>query len=514
MTKHKFEIFYGVPYALKLLSETDQGLDTLRELKLVMFGGSSCPDALGDKLVRYGVNLISHYGTTETGQLMTSFRGDGDKDWNYLRVSKTLEPFIRWEERGGGLFELVVLPGWPSKVATNRDDGAYATKDLFSVHPDNSNAFKWSGRLDDTLVLVNGEKAIPIPIEHTVRENAFVAEAVVFGSGKPLLGMLVVPSGKTRGMSHGEIMQQILPSVQIANADQPAYAQISPEMIRILAEDTAYPKTDKDTVMRAAFYNKFKDPIERVYADYFDNTTGAEEMNRTELTEFLTAAVAEVMALENADSLKVDTDFFTVGMDSLQAMRIQLAISKKLNTNGKPLKQNTVFEHPSIQSLVDYLWFLKTGVAIKSRGTEEVMRDLLEKYSQFEEHKPETSADFTNAILVTGATGSLGAHVVAQMVHNASVDKVYCLVRATSSRNAAQRVVESMVQRRVYHNLTARERSKIVSLPSDFSRQDLGLEPLVYNEVTRNVSLVVHLAWAVNFNMGVESFERQHIAGI
>lgn len=58
-----FEIFYGVPYALKLLSETQDGLELLQKLKIVMFGGSSCPDALGDKLVENGVPVVSHYGT-------------------------------------------------------------------------------------------------------------------------------------------------------------------------------------------------------------------------------------------------------------------------------------------------------------------------------------------------------------------------------------------------------------------------------------------------------------------
>lgn len=59
---HPPEIFYGVPYALKLLAETDEGLDILRKCKLVMFGGSSCPDVLGDKLVRNQILLVSHYG--------------------------------------------------------------------------------------------------------------------------------------------------------------------------------------------------------------------------------------------------------------------------------------------------------------------------------------------------------------------------------------------------------------------------------------------------------------------
>lgn len=63
MRENEFEIFYGVPYALKLLAETDEGISALSNLKAVMFGGSPCPDSLGDRLVANGVNLISHYGT-------------------------------------------------------------------------------------------------------------------------------------------------------------------------------------------------------------------------------------------------------------------------------------------------------------------------------------------------------------------------------------------------------------------------------------------------------------------
>lgn len=62
MRRHKFEIFYGVPYALKLLAETDEGLRILADLKTVMYGGSACPDDLGNLLVENGVNLVSHYG--------------------------------------------------------------------------------------------------------------------------------------------------------------------------------------------------------------------------------------------------------------------------------------------------------------------------------------------------------------------------------------------------------------------------------------------------------------------
>lgn len=56
------ESFHGVPYVLKLLSEVDGGAEELAKCRQVLFGGSSCPDDLGDYLVNKGVRLISHYG--------------------------------------------------------------------------------------------------------------------------------------------------------------------------------------------------------------------------------------------------------------------------------------------------------------------------------------------------------------------------------------------------------------------------------------------------------------------
>lgn len=62
LRKHNFEIFYGVPYALKLLAETSEGIELLKQLKIVMYGGSACPDTLGDLLAEQGINLVGHYG--------------------------------------------------------------------------------------------------------------------------------------------------------------------------------------------------------------------------------------------------------------------------------------------------------------------------------------------------------------------------------------------------------------------------------------------------------------------
>jgi acyl-CoA synthetase (AMP-forming)/AMP-acid ligase II len=63
LQENDFEIFYGVPYALKILAESSEGLEALAKMKVVMFGGSACPNTLGNRLVEKNVNLVSHYGT-------------------------------------------------------------------------------------------------------------------------------------------------------------------------------------------------------------------------------------------------------------------------------------------------------------------------------------------------------------------------------------------------------------------------------------------------------------------
>src|SRR5687768_16322461 len=90
----ELQICDGVPYALKLLAN-EEGVELLKQFKMVMFGGSACPDDLGDMLVNAGVNLVAHYGATEVGQLMTSFREPDDKEWNWLRPSPALLPYFR-----------------------------------------------------------------------------------------------------------------------------------------------------------------------------------------------------------------------------------------------------------------------------------------------------------------------------------------------------------------------------------------------------------------------------------
>lgn len=436
---------------------------------------------------------------------MTSFRPDGDKAWNYVRESPKLQPFLKWIPQGPNLYECTVLPGWPSKVASNRPDGSYATKDLFEPHPTIEKAWKYVARLDDTIVLVNGEKFNPVMMEGTIRSHKAVTETVVFGAARPYLGMLVVPSSTTHHLSKDEIIDQVWPVIEEANRTAEAYARITRHMIHILPHDCQFPRTDKGSIIRQAFYKQFALEIESAYDLAATAQGDLKAFEIPELEAFIRSIVEK--SLPQAEEIERDADLFSLGLDSLQSILIRTDILKTVNIGNNKLGQNVVFEHPSIASLSAHLYSLRTGTTEKKITVEETMQNLLAKYSDFDRvHK--------RHVVLTGATGSLGAHVLAQLIRRTDIDAVHCLVRAKNGQDAAHRITESLLQRKIYHTLSLQARAKINPLPSDLSDAYLGLPTATYNAIAQKVTNVIHCAWAVNFNWGLQSFEKDCIAGV
>jgi len=69
-------------------------------------------------------------------------------------------------------------------------------------------------RVDDIIVFSNSEKTSPIPLENAIRRSRYVAEVVVFGAGKSTLGLVVIASDYTTGMTREEIVSSIWPDVE------------------------------------------------------------------------------------------------------------------------------------------------------------------------------------------------------------------------------------------------------------------------------------------------------------
>lgn len=318
---------------------------------------------------------------------MTSFREPGDLAWDYVRLSDSVKPYIRFELRNPGIYELVALEGLPSKVASNRPDGSYATKDLFTPHPSIPNAWKYFARLDDTIVLMNGEKVTPIAFEQAVRDSKWVTEAVLFGSGKARVGMMIIPSTAAQGFSTEEIERLLVPVLAKTNETVPAYAQLSLDMVRILPVGTEYPRTDKGTVIRARFYRTFEAQIEEIY-ETAEVSSGELCLSESDLRQYIRTELGKIVAPSTSSVLQDDTDFFSVGIDSLQAIQLRSVLTKNIQTNGQKLTSNIVFDFPSIIALAQKLYRLRTGGASSVISTTAKMEELIAKYSNFEAHVP------------------------------------------------------------------------------------------------------------------------------
>ncbi|TGO63777.1 hypothetical protein BOTNAR_0096g00130 [Botryotinia narcissicola] len=511
MAAVKPESFHGVPYALKLLAESESGIEALRRCRLVLFGGSSCPDDLGDRLTQAGVYLVGHYGATEIGQLMTSFRPREDTAWNYVRPLPSCVPYIQMVQQSENTFECVVLDGLPSKVTSNSQDppNSFKTSDLFTPHPSIPNAWKYLGRLDDRVTLVNGEKVLPITYEHQIREHELVREACVFGVGRAFPGLIVVPSEKATSIGKKELLEKLWPVVVAANSRVEKFSQISKEMVHILNVGVDYPCTDKGTMIRPAFYKKFEDLIDSMYQSFekpVDSLKGTLQLGREQLEDFLLGVFAERVGIQH---LERDTDFFEAGVDSLQAIAVRGIILRELDLASAVPSQNVVFEFPSVQDLAEHLDSLRKGEASEQKDEIKIMEELIQRYSHFEQHVPGSRIVDGETIILTGATGSLGAHVLSQLVEKNFVKAIYCLVRARDRQQAEERVRNTLSAKK----LSPKSFSKIHCLPSDLSNTNLGLDTTLIQTLRDNLTTVIHCAWAVNFNLGVQSFESHHIKG-
>jgi carbohydrate kinase (thermoresistant glucokinase family) len=437
---------------------------------------------------------------------MTSFRPVGDKAWNYVRESAKLSPFLRWIPRGPKLYECTVLPGWPAKVASNQPDGSYATKDLFEAHPTIEKAWKYIARLDDTIALVNGEKFNPVMMEGKIRSHKAVTETVIFGSGRPYLGALIVPSPATQGLPEEKIVDQIWSVIEKANVTAEAYARLSRDMICVLPHDCDFPRTDKGSVIRQAFYKRFAADIENAYDQVATANGNLKALPVPELEQFIRDTLKKT--LPQTKDIERTADFFSAGLDSLQSIQVRTAILKAIDIGNNRLGQNVVFDYPSIALLSTYLYNLRTGQMDEEVSVASRMQDLINKYSDF---KP---VALRRNVVLTGATGSLGAHVLTQLVSRPDVETVHCLVRAKDSKDAARRVQKSLMQRKLYHSLSLSAHRKINALSSDLSDPLLGFDSETHKAVTQGLTGVIHCAWSVNFNLNLSTFEKDCISGV
>ncbi|KAH0610095.1 uncharacterized protein H6S33_012641 [Morchella sextelata] len=506
--KLPIKLFTAVPYVIELCAGREEVMKRMVEMDMVGVGGAPLEAEVGAKLIKRGVKLISRFGSSECGFLMSSYRDFAtDQNWDYLRVLPGCTT-LRFEsqEKNRGRVELVVLPGWPQIAKPNRPDGSYATGDLFLPHPTIENAYKYDGRSDLIIVLSNGKKFDPTHIEEAFKEYSLVNEAMVFGNNRPFPGLLLFMN------VHRVLFGDIKEYVQEVN--QKTHIRIMEEMVVVLCADEHPPKNSKGTLMRGAVDEIYSKEIQKAY-EMFECHGPGERMKITDLqgvTDTVRAIVGDITGKEVGD----DADLFNAGVDSVMTAQIRNRLTKGLDIQ-QPLPLNVVFEQRTIEGIVRFITTCGEENGDSSDRQEELMLQLVQKYTDSigirntDLGRP-TDTKNGHVIIITGVTGALGAHIFNQL-HNSreGIAKIVCLCRASDNSHALSRVEKSLKARKLPG--LGGVGPKVMAVAAELGCEYLGLDKRIYDQLKKEVTRVIHAAWAVNFVASLESFEKDHIAG-
>ncbi|CAG8220264.1 unnamed protein product [Penicillium salamii] len=111
-----------------------------------------------------------------------------------------------------------------------------------------------------------------------------------------------------------------------------------------------------------------------------------------------------------------------------------------------------------------------------------------------------------HGVLITGGTGSVGAHVVARLVQMPSVTTVICLNRR-SQQDGRRRQLQSLAAKKLY--LPEEALAKIQVFETDLAKDQFGLLPEVYRNLLESTTHIVHSAWTMSIKQPVQGFETQ-----
>jgi amino acid adenylation domain-containing protein/thioester reductase-like protein len=218
--------------------------------------------------------------------------------------------------------------------------------------------------------------------------------------------------------------------------------------------------------------------------------------------------------------ISTDDDFFSIGGDSLMTLPLvhQLRQAFALDV---PL--STVFAAPSIGQLARAIDNLQVGIAMEGI-------DLVACAQLPPEIDPAhcggaaTVRAEPGAILITGATGFLGAYLVRELLDHTRA-KLLCLVRAKTPADGLARIKANLATYGLWHSddtddtaaaaatADAADAARIVPLLGDLASPELGLGSAGFAALAEQADLIFHNGGLVNFLAPYQTMEAANVAG-
>ncbi|KAJ7144760.1 putative aminoadipate reductase [Mycena crocata] len=513
--------------------QSPEDIAYLKTLNALIYSGGPLPQRIGDLLFSQGVNIVPLYGATEFGAVTLIKRSQADLEageWSWFEFSKRVN--VRWMPQEDGTFEcqFLTVPETHKVAIENLPDvKGYSTKDLFEKHPTKPDLSRIVGRSDDVLIMANGEKTVPGPMEDIMMASPSIMGAIMFGRERNQVGVLIEPNSKYNldpedGQQLAKFRNSIWPVVEEANESAPAFARIYKEMILLTQPSRPMLRTPKGTVMKKATIALYKENIEALYDTIEASGNAASEIEppASWSAQDLEPWLRTHASLLADKDIRGGRDLFDQGFDSLNATflrhRIVAVLKNAPDSDAKAaalkISQNFVYAHPSIEDLASGITTLVRGdMKISGGGERAVIEEMIAKFSHGLDQPiipaREASSSGGAVVLLTGSTGGLGSHILEILLGLAGVERVYAFNRRGRT-SASERQKNAFID----HALDAAllSSTKLVYLEGDTSTAELGLPVDVRTTLRDSVTVIIHNAWTLDFNRNLSSFE-PHVKG-
>ena len=191
-------------------------------------------------------------------------------------------------------------------------------------------------------------------------------------------------------------------------------------------------------------------------------------------------------------SIGVHDSYFDMGGHSLLAPRLLLRLDQALDVS---LPLEVLLEHPTVARLGAMIERARAeGEAVL---TETAAIDLAAEVTLDEQIRPSgpPAAAVPAAILISGGTGFLGAHLLRELCDQTEA-RLVCLARAGDAAAARDRLRRNLERHRVWRPEMA---ERLEPLAGDLSKPRWGLSEDAFTELAGRVGAVYHAGAWVNF---------------
>ncbi|KAL6717631.1 hypothetical protein ACLMJK_005546 [Lecanora helva] len=525
LKKTSADIAITVPSIIQDLALNPESLDyCAKHLQAILYCGGDLPQTIGD-VVASKATLLNQFGASELGltPMILSQTNRSPGDWKHAQFHPEIGLELRHVQ--DGVHELYAVRDTNKRdiqptFTIFPDTQEYASSDLFIRHPssDKSELWSWQSRADDIIVFLSGEKTNPISMEqHITASHEEITAAIVLGSQRFQAALLIEPktgSGVRNPAERAAFIERIWSTVEEANKDAPSYARLLKSHVLFTQPQKPMLRTGKGTVQRFATLKLYAREINALYRDadtMFSNIENIQQISQGWNSETASICIRQnVMSIMEWTGLDASADFFGLGMDSLHVLVLVRRLRRTLAM--PPIVPSTVYVNPSVSALTNAVLRLREEQRISKDAQDQArMRErnaMIEDYGnvidkEWQSKSPSISNHGQEIAVLTGSTGNIGSYILDALLRTPNVAHIYCLNRSRDSQ------AKQMAQSRSLGLQYPSDEQRVSFMRADLSQPLFNLAKAQYDELTSRVTLVIHNAWTVNWNLPLPFFRPQ-----